>query len=340
MQCWFRHVRNPRAASIARTPSAHRTGAGYPQDSAPRNGADDHRGRRPMSSKLIWFRPTYVIDRDRLMVARKTRACCRRTAVTRSPRRFAACSKKRRPFAGRRPPVRSRHRRKMVAAPDVIETVHVPAAAERAVCTAAPLIASKLLLPLWWFAWRCPWRGGLRLGHWRRLGLGHRGGLGSHRLEWRRPRWLAWTRRVTRVWHGDSVLRNEDRRRGRRPDDLAELVVVFRVGQPPRWGEQQSGERRSPQHRSACPLSGSSLPLSRIPACGLLDRGRKRHTPLRSVIIQPERHQRGHRCGAGYLRPEWRLPSWRGMAPSTARSESRRGKARLRRWRRAGVSSF
>ena len=256
MQCWFRHVRSPRAASIARTPSAHRTAAGYPQDSAPRNGADDHRGRRPMSSKLIWFRPTYVIDRDRLMVARKTRACCRRTAVTRSRRRFAACSKTRRPFAGRRPPVRSRHRRKMVAAPDVIETVHVPAAAERAVCTAAPLIASKLLLPLWWFAWRCPWRGGLRLGHWRRLGLGHRGGLGSHRLEWRRPRWLAWTRRVTRVWHGDSLLRNEHRRRGRRPDDLAELVVVFRVGQPPRWGEQQSGERRSPQHRSARPLSG------------------------------------------------------------------------------------
>ena len=226
-------------------------------------------------------------------------------------------------FRGETPPVRSRHRRKMVAAPDVIETVHVPAAAERAVCTAAPLIASKLLLPLWWFAWRCPWRGGLRLGHWRRLGLGHRGGLGSHRLEWRRPRWLAWTRRVTRVWHGDSLLRNEHRRRGRRPDDLAELVVVFRVGQSPRWGEQQSGERRSPQHRSACPLSGSSLPLSRIPACGLLDRGRKRHTPLRSVIIQPERHQRGHRCGAGYLRPGWRLPSWRGMAPSTARSESR-----------------
>src|SRR5438552_1917112 len=44
-------------------------------------------------------------------------------------------------------------------------------------------------VPLWRFAWRCPWRrGGLRLGHWRRLGLGlgYRGGLGPHWLEWRR----------------------------------------------------------------------------------------------------------------------------------------------------------
>jgi len=105
-----------------------------------------------------------------------------------------------------------------------------------------------------------------------------------------------------------------------------------------KWGAQQSGERRSPQHHRRVPLRPATYPLSRIPAGGLLDRAR--HTRLRSVIIQPERHQREHRCGAGYLRPEWRLPSWRGMAPSTARSESRRGRARLRRWRRAGVSSF
>jgi len=59
----------------------------------------------------------------------------------------------------------------------------------------------ELLLPLWGFTWRCPWRRRrLRLGH--RLRLWHWGRLRSHRLEWRRPRWLARTRRVARVWHG------------------------------------------------------------------------------------------------------------------------------------------
>src|SRR5437016_251097 len=78
----------------------------------------------------------------------------------------------------------------------------------RRVAPGSRIASESYFFPLWGFAWRCPWRwGGLRLGHWRRLrlGLGHRGGAGSHRLEWRRPRWLAWARRVTRVWHGDSL---------------------------------------------------------------------------------------------------------------------------------------
>jgi hypothetical protein len=95
-----------------------------------------------------------------------------------------------------------------------------------------------LLLPLWGFAWRCPWRRGrLRLGHWHRLRLGRRGGLGSPRLEWRRPRWLARTRRVTRVWHGDRDLAPPRRARltldGRQPalDDYSDHLTL-RQGQP------------------------------------------------------------------------------------------------------------
>jgi len=49
-------------------------------------------------------------------------------------------------------------------------------AADAVVCIGS---TGALLLPLWGFAWRCPWRrGGLRLGHWHRLRLGHGGGWG------------------------------------------------------------------------------------------------------------------------------------------------------------------
>src|SRR5438105_6420433 len=84
----------------------------------------------------------------------------------------------------------------------------------------------ELLLPLVGLAWRCPWRwGGLRLWH--------RGGLGSHRLEWRRPRWLAGARRVTRVWHGDSLLRNRHRRRDRRARRVGMSNRAMKLTSPP-----------------------------------------------------------------------------------------------------------
>ena len=53
----------------------------------------------------------------------------------------------------------------------------------------------------------------------------HWGRLRSHRLEWRRPRWLARTRRVARVWHGDNLLRNEPRRQSARLRTSAEAMT-------------------------------------------------------------------------------------------------------------------
>src|SRR5882762_10047966 len=79
-----------------------------------------------------------------------------------------------------------------------------------------------LLLPLWGFAWRCPWRRGrLRLGHWHRRRLG----------------WFARTRRVTRVWHGDRDLALPRRARlhleGRQPSlDEHPDHLTLRQGQP------------------------------------------------------------------------------------------------------------